>query len=86
MIEFTYTITLVNEEQNQMEIEYSSPGRDTITVGTPLPLNNVSIEEFAQMYAPFGLWVQKEYGYQVPEVGTTGSYTPSVITAPTANT
>ena len=86
MIEFTYTITLVNEEQNQMEIEYSSPGRDTITVGTPLPLNNVTIEEFVRMYVPFGLWVQKEYGYQVPAVGTTGSYTPPVITAPTANT
>jgi hypothetical protein len=86
MIEFTYKITLVNEELNQMEIEYSSPGRDTITVGTPLPLNNVTIEEFVQMYVPSGVWIQREYGYQVPAVGITGSYTPPVITAPTANT
>ena len=77
MIEYTYTLKVVNADLNQMEIEYSSPGRDTITVGTPLPKTNVTMDEFALRYAPFGYWLDKEYGYQVPELGTTGSYTPT---------
>lgn len=86
MIEFTYIIKSVNAETNQMEIEYNSPGRDTIIVGTPLPLSNLTIDEFVYRFAPFGYWTEKEHGYQVPEVGTTGSYKPPVFVEPTANT
>jgi len=74
MIDFTYVVTQVNEDTNQIIIEYSSTGRKTINVGAPLPLNGISMDDYAVSYAPFSYWIEEEKGRYVPAVGISGSY------------
>jgi len=79
MIDYTYVVKEVNESTNSMIIEYSSPGRKTISVGAMLPLGGTKMDDYAFSFAPFSFWIQEEKGTYVPAVGLTGSYTATEI-------
>ena len=74
MIDYTYELTEVIEEQNQMMVKFSSPGREDIIVGTPLPTEGIDLKDFLYPYAPIPIWLEKDRKVFVPEVGATGQY------------
>lgn len=76
MLPYTYKIKSVNIDNKTMEVEFSSPGKSTVVVWTALPLQNTSIDDFLQMYAPFGYWENEGVEYYIPELGKTGVFTP----------
>ncbi len=74
MIPYTYTV--VEASQSGAVIEYTSPGRRTMRVGTHAPRVEESLESLAAMYAPIADWIWEEATRYVPEVGSGGSFTP----------
>ena len=74
MIDYTYELTEVIEEQNQMMVKFCSPGREDIIVGTPLPTEGMDLKDFLYPYAPIGIWLEKDRKVFVPQVGETGQY------------
>jgi hypothetical protein len=74
MIDYTYELTEVIEEQNQMMVKFSSPGREDIIVGTPLPTEGIDLKDFLYSYAPIPIWLENDRKVFVPEVGATGQY------------
>jgi hypothetical protein len=74
MIDYTYELTEVIEEQNQMMVKFSSPGREDIIVGTPLPTEGIDLKDFLHSYVPIGIWLEKDRKVFVPQVGETGQY------------
>jgi|LakMenEpi03Aug12_release.lakeMendotaPanAssembly.Ray.scaffolds.fasta_scaffold51509_2 hypothetical protein len=74
MIDYTYELTEVIEEQNQMMVKFSSPGREDIIVGTPLPTEGIDLKDFLYPYAPIPIWLENDRKVFVPEVGATGQY------------
>jgi hypothetical protein len=79
MIDYTFELLEVIEEQNQMMVKFSSPGREDIIVGTPLPTEGMDLKDFLYPYAPIGIWLEKDRKVFVPQVGATGQY--SVVEA-----
>lgn len=74
MLDYTYELLEVIEEQNQMMVKFSSSGREDIIVGTPLPTEGMNLEDFLHPYAPIGHWLEKERKVFVPQVGQSGQY------------
>ena len=72
--DYTFELLEVIEAQNQMMVKFSSPGREDIIVGTPLPTEGMDLKDFLHQYVPMGHWIEKERKVFVPEVGTTGTY------------
>ena len=74
MIDYTFELLEVIEEQNQMTVKFSSPGREDIIVGTPLPTEGMDLKDFLYPYAPIPIWLEKDRKVFVPQVGETGQY------------
>jgi hypothetical protein len=74
MLDYTYELVEVIEQQNQMMVKFSSPGREDIIVGTPLPTEGMELKDFLHSYAPVGQWLEKERKYYIPQVGESGQY------------
>lgn len=74
MINYNYEILSVNESQNNMSVKFTSEGREDVLVGTPLPTEGVSLEDFLFPYAPIGYWLEKDRRVFVPQVGVSGQY------------
>ena len=74
MIDYTFELLEVIEEQNQMMVKFSSPGREDIIVGTPLPTEGMDLKDFLYPYAPIPIWLEKDRKVFVPQVGETGQY------------
>ena len=72
--DYTFELLEVIEDQNQMMVKFSSPGREDIIVGTPLPTEGMDLKDFLHHYVPMSHWIEKERKVFVPEVGTTGEY------------
>jgi hypothetical protein len=78
-IEYTYKITLVNDTLQYMEVEYSADGYDAITVGMPIPFNDIPLTEFIRTYAPTRIWENSTKTLQQVLVGATGVVKPLQI-------
>lgn len=74
MLDYTYEIIEVIPERNQMSVKFTSPDREVITVGTPLPSEGENLDDFLHRYAPIGYWLESERKTFVPEVGATGQF------------
>jgi hypothetical protein len=74
MIDYTFELLEVIEEQNQMMVKFSSPGREDIIVGTPLPTEGMDLKDFLHPYAPIPIWIEKDRKVFVPQVGESGQY------------
>ena len=74
MIDYTFELLEVIEEQNQMTVKFSSPGREDIIVGTPLPTEGMDLKDFLYPYAPIPIWLEKDRKVFVPQVGESGQY------------
>ena len=74
MIDYTFELLEVIEEQNQMMVKFSSPGREDIIVGTPLPTEGMDLKDFLYPYAPIPIWLEKDRKVFVPQVGESGQY------------
>lgn len=79
-IEYTYEVVATNEQARCMEVRYSSPGREPVLVGTRLPFLGESLEAVVAEYAPVRYWADLEKPIELPEVGTTGVATGSLLT------
>lgn len=75
MITYKYQIVSVTPELGHMEIEYSSEGKDTILVGTRLPDDSMTLDQFAHSYVPAHIWLAKQPNTIIPEVGTSNTMT-----------
>ena len=74
MIDYNYEILSVDVEQNNMSVKFTSDGREDVIVGTPLPTEGMTLEDFLYPYAPIGYWLEKDRKVFIPEVGTSGQY------------
>lgn len=74
MIDYNYEILSVDEEQNNMSVKFTSDGREDVIVGTPLPTEGMTLEDFLYPYAPIGYWLEKDRKVFVPQVGVSGQY------------
>lgn len=74
MIDYSYEILSVDEEQNNMSVKFTSDGREEVIVGTPLPTEGMTLEDFLHPYAPVAHWLEKDRKVFVPQVGVSGQY------------
>lgn len=74
MLDYKFEIIEVVPENNQMMVKFTSPNREDVITGTPLPTEGIRLEDFLRQYAPIGYWMDKERKVFVPEVGTTGEH------------
>ncbi|GAA4401240.1 DUF4376 domain-containing protein [Quisquiliibacterium transsilvanicum] len=72
-IEYTYEVVNVDAYAKAMEIAYTSPGRQTMLIGTRLPYAGESVDVIAKMYAPVAYWREQEAEVVIPELGAFGS-------------
>lgn len=74
-IPYTYEVTQADEFGTMLL--YKSPGRPDIPMGVHTPREGETLDMVAAMYAPIAMWLDMERPRIVPEVGTTGAYTPA---------
>ena len=75
-ISYSYQVIMVDKKAKSMVLEYTSPGRPPIRVGTKLPIVGESLAGIAHMYSPAAHWEEMEAEVIVPEVGSVGAWTP----------
>lgn len=68
-----YTAKIVSKDVqfNNMTIEFSAEGYETITVGTPLPTVDQDLKDIIKAYAPVQQWLNSKKTLQDVEVGLT---------------
>lgn len=76
-IEYTYEIILVDQDARSMEVVYTAQGRDPLHVSMRLPFENETVDSIVAMYSPVRYWEEKEATVIVPEVGRTGTHSPT---------
>ena len=75
-IEYAYEVVAVNAEAKCMEVVYTSPGRQTMHIGTRLPYEGETLESVVKMYEPVAYWLEQERKVVVPPVGASGTIVP----------
>lgn len=78
-IEYTYEIVSVNEAARCMEVVYSAEGHQTMHIGARLPFVGESLESVIEAYAPVPLWLEMVTPVSVPQVGVSGTVTPTPV-------
>ena len=73
MINYTYTVKLVNNDIKMMDVEYTAEGHDPITVGMSLPIVGTDLNTYIRSMAPIGQWTITTKEYEDVSVGTTGT-------------
>ena len=81
-ITYEYKIIDVDEDSRTMMVEYTSPERETVLTGVPIPFDGQEFEGVIKSYSPVAHWRELEKALNAPEVGTTGS----VVEVPPADT
>lgn len=77
-ITYTYEIIAVDEAARCMEVVYSAEGHQTMHVGARLPYQGESLEAVIEMFAPVAYWLEQATPVVVPQVGTSGSVSPTL--------
>lgn len=77
-IQYNYEIIAVDESARCMEVVYTSEGRQTQHIGARLPYEGETLESIIQMYAPTQYWLEQEMLVVPPQVGASGTITPTV--------
>lgn len=75
-IEYTYTITSVDQEARCMEIIYTAPNRQTMHIGARLPYVGETLETIVRMYAPIAYWLEQEQKVVSVDIGASGAINP----------
>ena len=78
-ISYTYKIISVDSAARCMEIIYSSEGRQTMHISARLPFEGESLESVVEMYSPVAYWIEQETPVFTPEIGTTGTVSPTQV-------
>lgn len=73
-LEYTFEVVAVHPELNSMEVVYRAEGHDPILVGAPFPRIGEPLENVIRAYVPWGMWESRAVGYQLVDVGVSGSY------------
>lgn len=73
---FTYVVTSVDKPANHMTVVYSTDGKQSISVGLPLPYDSVTA--FIEANAPLSQWAVEGRLPMEVTVGLAGAYTPPV--------
>ena len=82
-IQYTYEIIAVDQTARNMEVVYSSEGRQTMHIGARLPFEGESLEAIIQMYAPVAFWREQEAAVVAPQQGASGTITETDPVPPT---
>jgi len=78
-IDYSWTVVESSEEFKAMTVEYRAEGFTTYTVGVPLPVDGISLENRIRQYAPIRNW-EFELTPVIPvEVGSSGTNTITLI-------
>lgn len=75
-IPYTYKIINVNPQARAMEIVYTSPGRQTMHIGTRMPYASETPESIVRMYEPVAYWLEQEAQLAEVQDGLEGSIVP----------
>jgi hypothetical protein len=81
-IEYTYEIVNVDEAARCMEIIYSADGHQTMHIGARLPYVGETLEAVVAMYSPVAYWEQQAQPVVLPQVGASGTVTPTTVEQP----
>jgi hypothetical protein len=76
-IEYTFEIISVDEAARCMEVVYSAEGHETMYIGARLPFEGESLEDVIKAFSPVPLWIERATPVVAPQVGLTGTITPS---------
>lgn len=71
-IEFSYSITQVDAPEKMMTVQYSSVGKETITIGIRLPFADEDFDEYMKLNAPIFDWELEGKLVSAPTVGVSG--------------
>ena len=74
MIPYNYTV--IQSDKRGMVLRFTSPGRQTMDIGTHAPRVGESLDTIAAMYAPIANWLEVEVERVVVPVGTSGGFVP----------
>ena len=81
-IEYTYTVISVDQETNNMVVEYAAIGYSSQTVNVRLPILNVeTLDDVISMYSPYSEWSTPQAVTYAPEIGATGTLQTSAVIA-----
>jgi hypothetical protein len=85
-IEYTFEVASVDAQARCMEIIYAAAGHPTMRIGARLPYEGETLETVVAMFAPIRYWEELSTPVSVPQVGQTGTITPSAPAEPTPST
>lgn len=84
-ITYNYEIVNVDESAGVMEIIYTADGKPTQHISARLPYEGEDLEAIVEMYSPVAFWQEVDLIKIAPEVGVTGTMTPTVVTVDKAD-
>jgi hypothetical protein len=71
---YSYTVTRVDQGAKCMEVEFIAEGFDPVVVGVRLPRLGENTNLVIQSFAPFAIWNPPVIEYADVATGTSGSY------------
>lgn len=83
-IEYTYKVVSIDEETDNMVVEYTATGYLTQVVNVRLPILNVeTLDDVVSIHSPYTAWSTPRPETYVPEIGATGTLqTPAAASLP----
>lgn len=82
MTTIPYTYTIVGEGPRSIDVEYSSPGHTTITIGVRKPRTGETLERVIAEFSPIMWWLEQAATFEPVEVGVQGSGEITIPDAP----
>ena len=82
-IPYTATIVSKDDASKTMEVQYASPGLDTITVGVRYPKEGETVDGVIADAAPIEQWKNAQLAFLIPDSGVTINKTFTVSAATT---
>ena len=81
MYKYTYKILSISENQRTFEVQYESEGLKTYRMSLRCPFEGESVDDMIRHNAPLSLWEIESKPMTIPEIGLSGEFDPSVISA-----
>lgn len=79
---YAYQVVRVDTEAGVMDVAYSAEGKESLTVGVPIPRVGEDMATHMASYAPIGQWRPADTTLADIQVGTSGVIAPSITPAP----
>jgi hypothetical protein len=75
-MQYSYTVTRVDQDAKCMEVEFTADTFDKVVVGVRLPILNEDVDSVIQSFAPLAIWQPQVIEYAEITVGKSGTYVP----------